>query len=438
MPTSHSRMLRDRVERAIAQAEDPAGDGSRVFTCLFPEEARVAADAADIRRQLGTSLGPLDGHIVSVKDVFDVAGHSTTAGSKVYADAPPARQDASVVARLRAAGAILIGRTNMTEFGFSGLGINPHFGTPGNSADRSRIPGGSSSGAAVSVAGGYCDIAIGTDTSGSVRIPASFNGLIGFKPTQARVPRDGVIPLSLTLDTVGPLARSVQDAADAHAIVAGESPRTVAPYSLAGLRIGVLGGSLLSRVDPDIAWAFEWHIERIRFEKAALTELNLDTVLAKLDAIEAIGSFSAVEAAWYHRHVLAKCSEAIDRHVLKRILTTSAFTAAQYVEMGELRRDAMATVDGLFRRVDVMSLPTVAIPPPRFADLVDDRVFEEFNLRILRNTNIFNLLDLPAITVPIPDAGVLPVGLMLVGRRGDDETLIDVASAIERLPRRLS
>src|SRR5690348_8912633 len=233
---------RELVETALAQIADPAGEGARTFVKVYGDNARAAADAQDGLRKAGYVASPLAGLPVSIKDLFDVAGEVTLAGSKALDDRPPAARDAPVVSRLRAAGAVLIGRTNMTEFAFSGVGINPHYGTPGNPFDRRLIPGGSSSGAAVSVGDAQAVVAIGSDTGGSVRIPAALCGLVGFKPTQYRIPRDGAIPLSTTLDSIGPLANSVACCAIADAVMAGEPPEVPAEMPAAGLRLGVLQG----------------------------------------------------------------------------------------------------------------------------------------------------------------------------------------------------
>jgi aspartyl-tRNA(Asn)/glutamyl-tRNA(Gln) amidotransferase subunit A len=220
------RPARDRLEEALIRIADPKGEGARACLTVYTQSARIAADAADARARAGMTLGPLDGAIVSIKDLFDVAGEPTRAGSKVLADAPPATTDATVVRRLRAAGAVIVAKTNMVEFAFGG-GLNRHYGTPGNPADRTRIPGGSSSGAAVAVADGMCEIGIGTDTAASVRMPAAFCGVVGFKPSKLRVSTDGVFPLSYTLDSIGPLAKTVADCAHADAVMAGDEPWTV-------------------------------------------------------------------------------------------------------------------------------------------------------------------------------------------------------------------
>src|SRR5687768_13253619 len=201
---------RDRLEQALARIADPKGEGARACPTVYADTAWAAADAAGARAKSGISLGPLDGTIVSIKDLFDVKGEPTRAGSRILADAPPAAVDAPVVRRLRAAGAVIVAKTAMSEFAFTIVGINPHYGTPGNPADRTRVPGGSSSGAAVAAADGMCEIAIGSDTGGSVRVPAALCGIVGFKPSQWRVPIEGAFPLSFSLDSIGPLARSVE------------------------------------------------------------------------------------------------------------------------------------------------------------------------------------------------------------------------------------
>jgi aspartyl-tRNA(Asn)/glutamyl-tRNA(Gln) amidotransferase subunit A len=247
------RPARDRLEDALARIADPSGEGARACLTVHDRAARIAADAADARASAGLSLGPIDGAIVSIKDLFDVAGEPTRAGSKILADAPPAAADAPVVRRLRAAGAIIVAKTNMSEFAFTGLGINPHYGTPGNPADRSRIPGGSSAGAAVAAADRMCEIAIGSDTGGSVRLPAALCGIVGFKPTKKRIPTEGAFPLSYTLDSIGPLAPSVAACAKADSVLAGEDAMPIEPAPLEGLRIGIAQGLPLRGLDETVS-----------------------------------------------------------------------------------------------------------------------------------------------------------------------------------------
>src|SRR3954451_7350834 len=236
---------RKLTDEALARIEDPKGEGARAFIKVFKQQAIASADASDAMRKAGLVAGPLAGIPVSIKNLCDVAGETTLAGSKALQDAPPARQDAPVVARLRAAGAVIGGSTNMSEFAFSGVGANPHYGTPGNPADRKRVPGGSSSGAAVSVVDRMAVAALGTDTGGSVRIPAAVCGIVGFKPTARRVPTTGAFPLSFSLDSIGPLATSVADCALADAVMAGIAPEPLRPASLTGARLGHVKGLVL-------------------------------------------------------------------------------------------------------------------------------------------------------------------------------------------------
>jgi aspartyl-tRNA(Asn)/glutamyl-tRNA(Gln) amidotransferase subunit A len=249
---------RDLIERALAAIEDPAGEGARTMLKVHATPARAAADASDRMRAMGIVLSPVAGLPISAKDLFDLAGDVTTAGSVLLKDAPPAIEDAPTIARLRRAGAIIIGRTNMTEFAYSGLGLNPHYGTPRNPWDRAtgRIPGGSSSGAAISVTDGMAAAAIGTDTGGSVRIPSALCGLTGFKPTARRIPRQGVYPLSHSLDSIGPLAPTVACCALLDAILSDKEPTLPAPLPLDGLRLGVPQTLVMDDVEDYVAERF--------------------------------------------------------------------------------------------------------------------------------------------------------------------------------------
>ena len=254
----------ERLTQALARIDDPQSEGARACLTLYRDEARAAADAADARARAGISLGPLDGAIISIKDLFDVAGEVTRAGSKVLADdGKPAAQDAPVVRRLRAAGSVILAKTNMSEFAFSGLGLNPHYGTPGNPADRARVPGGSSAGAAVAAADGMCEIAIGSDTGGSTRIPAALCGITGFKPSRLRVSTEGAFPLSYTLDSIGPMAKSVVDCFNADAVLAGETPSALEAMPLAGLRLGVAQGLPLENLDDTVGRRFPEALDRL-------------------------------------------------------------------------------------------------------------------------------------------------------------------------------
>jgi len=425
---------RDRLEAALTRIDDPKGEGSRAFRKLYVDEARAAADAADQRAKYGHPLGPLDGRIISLKDLFDVAGEPTTGGAKVYEKAAPAKADAPVVQRLRAAGAVIVGKTNMTEFAFSGIGMNPHYGTPGNPADRKRVPGGSSSGAAVALSDGMCEISLGSDTGGSVRVPAAFCGVTGFKPTQSRVPRTGAMALSLTLDSVGPLTKSVADAAMTDAILAGETPAPLPRREAGGLRLALARGRLLTGLDQAVEAAFDRAVSLLRTAGAYLAETDIEPLLDQLDQIHAIGSISAVEAAYVHRHALANRPREIDQRVVRRIQSGCKVSGADYVRMIEIRRAAVEKAAEQFAPYDAVILPTTAVVAPVIDELgKDDELFARVNLQVLRNTTVFNLLDCCGLSLPIPDAGAMPVGFMMMGARGTDANVLAAGAAVERL-----
>jgi aspartyl-tRNA(Asn)/glutamyl-tRNA(Gln) amidotransferase subunit A len=421
------------TEAALARAEDPAGEGARAFTRLDRERALAQARASDLMRGHGLVPSPLAGIPVSVKDLFDVAGEVTTAGSVVLRDAAPAERDAPVVARLRAAGAVIVGRTNMTEFAFSGLGLNPHYGTPGNPADRDRIPGGSSSGAAVSVADGMAVAAVGSDTGGSVRIPAAFCGLVGFKPTQARVPREGTVPLSWSLDTIGPLAVSTACCAIMDAVMAGGTPAVPVPLPLAGLRIAIPRQVVLDDLDATVATAFERARRALEAAGARVADLDLPP-LARLAEANAKGGLPPPEALAWHRDLLERRGEEYDRRVAVRIRRGTDQNAADYVALVRARAELMAQTDAATAAWDVLLMPTVPIVAPRIDELAEDADYFRLNALVLRNPSIWNFMDRPAVTLPCASDG-LPVGAMLVGRRGHDHRLLSIAAAAEAVIR---
>ena len=331
------------IEAALARIADPTGEGTRTFIKVYSDTARAAADAQDRLRAAGYVASPLAGLPVSIKDLFDVAGERTLAGSKALDDMPPAKHDAPIVARLRAAGAILIGRTNMTEFAFSGVGINPHYGTPGSPCDRRCIPGGSSSGAAVSVADGGAVVAIGTDTGGSVRIPAALCGLVGLKPTQKRISRAGTTPLSATLDSIGPLANSVACCAIADAVMAGEEPIVPPPVPVEALRLGVPQSFVLDDLAPEVATAFADACTMLSRRGARIVDLPL-TELGEYRAINVKGGFAPIEALAWHRPLLARRGDEYDPRVRSRIERSGGMTAVEYVDLCAARADLIARV----------------------------------------------------------------------------------------------
>jgi aspartyl-tRNA(Asn)/glutamyl-tRNA(Gln) amidotransferase subunit A len=423
---------RDRLEQALARIADPKGEGVRTCLTVYHDAARAAADAADARSNIGVSLGPLDGAIVSIKDLFDVAGEPTRAGSKILAEeAAPAAADAAIVRRLRAGGAVIAAKTNMTEFAFSGIGANPHFGTPGNPRDRARVPGGSSAGAPVAVADGMCEISIGTDTGGSVRIPASLCGLVGFKPSRQRVPTDGAFPLSYSLDSVGPIARSVADCAKADAVMAGESFSPLEPATLAGLRFGIAEGLSLDRLDDAVASAFNAAVKRLDGAGVRITRESL-SLFDDMSEVNAKGGISPPEACAIHRDRLQRRAKDVDPNVLVRIERGCAISAADYVDMVRERDRLVRAMDARLAGLDVLLMPTSSIVAPTIAEVADPKVFAARNAALLRNTAIINFFDLCAVSLPLPVAPALPVGLMLIARNGQDHRLVNIAAATEQ------
>jgi aspartyl-tRNA(Asn)/glutamyl-tRNA(Gln) amidotransferase subunit A len=420
------------IEEALARIAEPSGEGARSFIRIYADEARAAAEAQDRLRRAGYKASPLAGLPVSIKDLFDVAGERTLAGAKARDDAPPAVADAAIVARLKAAGAVIIGRTNMTEFAFSGIGLNPHFGTPGNPWDRSRIPGGSSSGAAVSLADGQCAVSIGTDTGGSVRIPAALCGLVGFKPTQYRVPRGGAFPLSTTLDSVGPLGHSAACCAITDALMAGEPPVVPTPLGPEGLRLAIPRGSfLLDDLDPEVAAGFERACAALDRAGARIADLALPE-LAVYATINAKGGFSPPECYAAHAALIARRGADYDPRVRLRIERGREMGAPDYVRLIEDRARFIAGVAARTEGWDAVIAPTVAaIAPPIAALREDDAAFFRENARILRNPSVVNFLDRCAITLPVSARGAAPVGLMLIGEHGGDKRLLAIARGIE-------
>ena len=426
-------MIRDRLETALARIEDPAGEGARVFLSVYPESARAEADAADRRARDGASLGPLDGAIVSIKDLFDVAGEPTRAGSRILADAAPAQADAPVVRRLLEAGAIILGKTNMSEFAFTGVGANPHYGTPGNPADRARVPGGSSSGAAVAVADGMCEISIGTDTGGSTRIPAALCGVVGFKPSKYRIPTEGAFPLSHTLDSVGPIAGSVEDCAKADAVLAGEEPWVVQSLPLEGLRFGIAAGLPLRDLDETVEAKFAGALAALESGGVMLSavETPLFEAMARVNSTATIAT---VEAYALHRERLATRGDEMDPFIRVRIEMGKAVSSADYREMLDTRARLASAMDELLAGFDALVLPTTPIVAPTIAEVSTDETFRRKNRLLLRNTEIANFFDLCAISLPMHGAG-LPAGFMLFARRGEDRRLFRIAAAVEPLIR---
>ena len=430
MPMSSAR---DRLEAVLARLESRVGE-EKVFTRLYPEAARAAADAADARRKAGISLGPLDGEIVSIKDLLDVGGEPTLAGSLLRRTAGPAQQDAPVVQRLRQSGAVIIGKTNMTEFAFTALGLNPHYGTPGNNADVARVPGGSSSGAGVSVAEGTSAISIGSDTGGSIRIPAALNGVVGFKPTARRVPLDGAFPLSFALDSLGPLARTVAECTAADAVLAGEESAPLMPARLDGLRVGIPRGYLFNDTEQQIARAFEDAIRKLERSGARLFDIAIDDLVDAMNEATQYGSIAGMEGAAIHADWLGAGTDvAVDPHVSIPLARYAKAPVSIYIRTMRSRAGHIVEMDRRLVDLDVLALPTVPVAAPLIDAVMADPKFDErMEGLLLRNTEVFNYFDQCAISLPMPGT-TLPSGLMLVGRNGHDHRLLAIAASVEAL-----
>ncbi|MCZ8317120.1 amidase [Phreatobacter sp.] len=426
--------VRDALEASLARIDDPQSDGRVTYTKLYVERARAEADTADARAKSGVSLSPLDGWVISIKDLFDVAGEVTTAGSTILRSQPAAKVDAPTIARLRQAGCVIVGKTNMSEFAFSGIGINPHYGTPGNAADKSRVPGGSSSGAGVSVAEGTARMGLGTDTGGSIRIPAALNGCVGFKPTAGRVPTTGAFPLSYALDSVGPLAETVADCAATDAILAGEAPWTLTPAPLAGLRLAIPRGRLFGQIEPEVEHAFEASVKRLTKAGARVTEISIEDLLQELADAMARAPFVAMEAAAVHAEWMEERARDFDPRVLARIRVGAQAAAPDYIRLVNKRAELIARMRDRLGDIDALILPTTPIRAPKISELTaSDEKFWTANGLMLRNTTVGNIFTFTGISLPCPDVKGLPVGFMMTALGGEDRRLLRMAAAVETL-----
>ncbi|HKT97242.1 MAG TPA: amidase [Paraburkholderia sp.] len=433
--TTTSRAL---VETALERIAAVGGNGAHAFCYVDTEGARRQADAQDALRRAGVTLSPLAGLPVSIKDLFDVAGEPTRAGSRVLADAPNAAADAPAVARLRRAGAVLIGRTNMSEFAFSGLGLNPWHGTPRSpwlaASDTPRAAGGSSSGAAASVAQGMAAAGLGSDTGGSLRIPAAFCGLTGFKPTARRIPTAGMVPLSTTLDTAGAIAPSVACCALIDRVLAARADTPDAPdeprATLDGARLAVLSHYVTDGMDATVGAAWEAALARLSRAGARLVPLRLP-VLDTLPAINRYG-FSPIEAYATHRARLPTQANAYDPRVLARIRHGEAASAADYLDLLAARASAIAQARAALARFDAFLMPTVPIVPPAIRELETDAAhFAATNALVLRNPSVVNFLDGCAVSLPCMPAGEAPVGISAAGLALADARVLGIAQAME-------
>lgn len=419
-----------RVAMALDSASAP--QAQHVFTQLYEEAARATAQQCDETDSNNRRLRLLHGISVTLKDNLDVAGETTLAGGVVCKGEAPAQQDALVVQRLRDAGAVVLGKTNMSEFAFSGVGINPHHGTPANPADplNTRVPGGSSSGAAVAVALGISQVGIGTDTGGSIRIPAALCGLVGYKSTQARIPRQGVMELSRTLDTVGSITRSVQACLTVDAALSQQPLPTVA-LPLKGLRFAVPQTLMLDDLDVTVAQTFERTLHRLAQAGAKVEEIPFKS-LGDIAALSLPGGFSPIESYAAHRERLIRGSDRIDPRVVARMLLGKDVSAQDYLELHNRRRAWIEGAHQTLSGFDAMLSPTAPMVAPLIQPLLtDDDAFFKVNRLLLRNPSAINYMDGCSWSLPCHEAGSLPVGLMLSSLPGQDSHLAGVALALE-------
>jgi aspartyl-tRNA(Asn)/glutamyl-tRNA(Gln) amidotransferase subunit A len=423
---------RKLVDACLARIADPSGEGARAFIHVDAEAAIEAAEAMDRLREVKAAPSPFAGIPVSIKDLFDIKGQVTRAGSRALEDSAPADADAPVVARLRRAGFVVIGRTNMTEFAYSGIGINPHYGTPKGAWQRSvgHVPGGSSSGAAVSVADGMAHGALGTDTGGSCRIPAAYNGIVGFKPTQRRIPLDGGVPLSFTLDSFGPIARTASCCAVLDAVLADEAIVPLQPRPVKGMRLAVPTTVALDELDDEVAQAFDRALETLSRQGALIERIAVPELL-DVAVMNTKGGFAAAESYAWHRYLIVGCGDVYDPRVSMRILRGESISAADYIDLLTARKSLIERAAARLAPYDALVLPTTANTPPRIADLADDKAFAKANLLSLRNCTLINMIDGCAISLPCHRESEVPVGLMLASSGGADRRIFELAAGME-------
>lgn len=421
------------VSEALARIERHRQHGGCAYVSVDDDAAMLAARTSDRDRAAGRVPSPLAGLPVSIKDLFDVSGQVTAAGSLVLANAPPALQDALAVARLRAAGAVVLGRTNMSEFAFSGLGLNPHFGTPVNPSASDRIAGGSSSGAAVSVALDMAVAGLGTDTGGSLRIPAAFCALVGFKPSASRVSATGALPLARSLDSVGAITHNVADSILLDQVLSGQLLDT-RPATLKGMRVAVTRDFVLDNLDSKVGAAFERVLKLLTDAGASIRWFDFPE-LHELPFINASGGLTAAESWRVHQQwLLSELGTLYDPRVAKRIRRGASLSASDYLELLAHRQHLKAVTKSRLGDADLWLMPTVACVAPQLKALEqDDELFFDTNALVLRNTSVINFIDGCAISVPCHHSGALAVGLSICGLNGQDAKVFQAARSIETL-----
>lgn len=427
-PVEVTQCLLSRIEKSM---------DDRVFLEVVPERALAEAKTAAARYKAGRPLSPLDGVPVAWKDLYHVAGTRTTAGSILLKESAPQTADMPCVANAVAAGTVTMGKLNMTEFAYSGLGLNPHFGTAFNPNDREtpRSPGGSSSGSGAAVASRLVPIAIGSDTGGSVRVPASYNGTVGFKTSTGRIDKTGIVPLAATYDTIGPLARSVEDCILADMVMRGAAMSPVRRADLSELKLFVPTNIVLNDAEPAVMENFERSLRALeaRGVRIARGRFELLDVVSKLTADH--GTIIAAESyAEYHEIADGEDGKRIDRRVLARMLMGKAMSARSLLEIQRTRAKVVPQVSAALDGA-LLVMPTTVITAPPIAPLeAGDDVFFRINTLTLRNTALTNVLDMCGVAMPNGrDEKGLPTSFLVSAPWDEDERLLGAALAMEAI-----
>lgn len=427
---------RDLAEAALEKIDvaKRGGPGENAFIDVDAAKTRKIADGLDILRKAGAALSPVAGIPTAVKDLYDVQGEVTKAGSVVLKDTPAATEDAITIARMRQAGFTIIGRTNMTEFAYSGLGLNPHYGTPASPFERDahRIPGGSSSGSGVAVAEGIVPVALGTDTGGSCRIPAAFCGVTGYKPTASRISLKGITPLSPSLDSAGPIGVSVTCCAITDAILAGDPIWQPVDRDPTQLRFAIPKAQVFDEADEDVTASFDRAVAALKDAGAIIHEIGFD-ILNEIPAVNKKGGLAAAEAYQWHKEHLSEHGALYDPRVGSRIEVGATQSADEYIDLLQARQRIIAEANGVTAGYDAILAPTVATIPPKLSEVDHDDIYAPTNILTLRNTSFGNFLDRCAISLPCHRKGEAPVGLMLMGDTGADKALFEVAKTVETI-----
>ena len=425
------------LDRCIDNIEDPNGQGSKVFIRKFYDQAKQAALTSNNVRKAQKDVPILSGVPVAVKDLFDIAGSITSAGSLVLKKNPAALKDAPVIDRLRKAGAVILGTTNMTEFAMGGLGINPHYGTPLNPYDRNigRIPGGSSAGAAVAITDNMAFGSIGSDTAGSIQMPASLCGITGFKPTARRVPLDGSVPLAPSLDSIGPLANSVSCCLLIDSVISGQKYIPLMGLPAKKIRLAIPQNYVLNDLDLDVSNAFSSALTKLSKAGIELKEVSFPE-FNEIKYLPANGSFSTIEGYAWHRKLLNENQGLYDPIVANRFMNGASVLAADYIDLINARSDLINRCNSRTKYFDAFIMPTLPLTAPPISSFENNSLlWLETNKRLIRNPGIANLLDRCAISIPCAEPGNAPVGISLVGDCMGDQHLFSVALEIERILR---